>query len=419
VSGDDVAESGHSLTDQRARDDRTFYFGAMDPDVPFAEEFLWGTATSAYQIEGGNTNADWYRYERAPGTRAVEPCGDACDSWHRYEEDLDLVQDLGLNAFRFSIEWSRVEPRHGTFSTEAIDHYRNVIEACLTRNIVPVVTLHHFTLPLWVADEGGFESPEIVSWMADYARVISREYGDMIGVACTINEPNIVAVYGYLYGIFPPQVTSWERFVHVNATMRECHSAMRDVLKEGPGDFPVGLPLSMQVWEALPGYEHRMQSIREEMEDKYLEAVRDDDYLGVQCYTKLLIGNDGVVTHPEGETTDMGYLFWPQCVEYTVRRAIELAGVPVIVTENGIGTANDEQRIRYVQEALRGVQSLLDDGLNVRGYFQWSLLDNFEWALGYRPKFGIVEVDRRTFERTPKPSATWYANAARSFFTTA
>jgi beta-glucosidase len=345
VSGDDVAESGHSLTDQRARDDRTFYFGAMDPDVPFAEEFLWGTATSAYQIEGGNTNADWYRYERAPGTRAVEPCGDACDSWHRYEEDLDLVQDLGLNAFRFSIEWSRVEPRHGTFSTEAIDHYRNVIEACLTRNIVPVVTLHHFTLPLWVADEGGFESPEIVSWMADYARVISREYGDMIGVACTINEPNIVAVYGYLYGIFPPQVTSWERFVHVNATMRECHSAMRDVLKEGPGDFPVGLPLSMQVWEALPGYEHRMQSIREEMEDKYLEAVRDDDYLGVQCYTKLLIGNDGVVTHPEGETTDMGYLFWPQCVEATVRRAADVARVPIFVTENGIDKTEGPRRV--------------------------------------------------------------------------
>ncbi|HEV7958563.1 MAG TPA: family 1 glycosylhydrolase [Acidimicrobiales bacterium] len=388
-------------------------------DITFPEEFLWGTATSAYQIEGGNTNADWYRYEHAPGTRAVEPCGDACDSWHRYQDDLDLVQDLGLNAFRFSIEWSRIEPRHGTFSTEAIDHYRNVIEACLTRDIVPVVTLHHFTLPLWAADEGGFESPEIVSWMADYARVVSREYGDMIGVACTINEPNIVAVYGYLYGIFPPQVTSWDRFVQVNATMRECHRAMRDILKEGPGDFPVGLPLSMQEYEALPGYEHRMESIREEMEDKYLEAVRGDDFLGVQCYTKLLIGRDGVVTHPEGETTDMGYLFWPQCVESTVRRAISLAGVRVVVTENGIGTTNDEQRIRYVSEALRGVHALLDDGLDVRGYFQWSLLDNFEWALGYRPKFGIVDVDRTSFERTPKPSAVWYADAARNFFTTA
>ena len=190
-------------------------------------------------------------------------------------------------------------------------------------------------------------------------------------------------------------------------------------LKEGPGDFPVGLPLSMQEWEALPGYEHRMESFREEMEDKYLEAVRDDDYLGRAVLHKTPHRKAMASSRiHEGETTDMGYLFWPQCVEYTVRRAIGLAGVPVIVTENGIGTARDEQRIRYVGEALHGVHALLDDGLDVRGYFQWSLLDNFEWALGYRPKFGIVEVDRTSFARTTKPSAAWYANAARNFFTT-
>jgi beta-glucosidase len=389
-----------------------------DRDDSFPREFLWGTATSAYQIEGGNTNSDWWRYERAPGTRAVEPCGDACDSWHRYEEDLDLVHSLGLNAYRFSIEWSRVEPSRGTISTEALDHYRAVIEACLARDVVPVVTLHHFTLPQWVADEGGFEGPDIVSYMANYASVISTVLGEGIGVACTINEPNIVTLFGYLNGLFPPQVASWERFVRANETMRSCHAAMRDVLKEGPGSFPVGLPLSMQEYEALPGFERRTESFRAEMEDKYLEAVRDDDYVGVQCYTKILIGGDGAVDHPEGETTDMGYLYWPQCVEYTVRRAIQIAGIPVIVTENGIGTADDLQRIRYLGDALAGLHSLLDDGLDVRGYFQWSLLDNFEWALGFRPRFGIVEVDRATFARTPKPSATWYANAARNFFTT-
>jgi beta-glucosidase len=390
-----------------------------DPEASFPGEFLWGTATSAYQIEGDNTNSDWWGYERAPHTRAVEPSGDACDSWHRYEEDLDLVHSLGLNAFRFSIEWARVEPGPGTISTDALDHYRAVIEACLARDVVPVVTLHHFTLPQWVADAGGFEGSDIVSLMADYARVVSRALGDGIGVACTINEPNIVTLFGYLNGLFPPQVTSWERFVRANDTMRECHAAMRDVLKDGPGNFPVGLPLSMQEYQALPGFEHQMESFRAEMEDKYLEAVREDDYVGVQCYTKVLIGADGAVADPEGETTDMGYLYWPQCVEYTVRRAINLAGVPVIVTENGIGTADDRQRIRYVGDALAGLHSLLDDGLDVRGYFQWSLLDNFEWTLGYRPKFGIVEVDRTTFARTLKPSATWYAKATRNFFTTA
>jgi beta-glucosidase len=390
-----------------------------DHEASFPEDFLWGTATSAYQIEGDNTNSDWWSYERDPRTRAVEPCGDACDSWHRYEEDLDLVHSLGLNAFRFSIEWARIEPSPGIVSTEALDHYRAVIDACCSRDVVPVVTLHHFTLPQWVADSGGFENPDIVSRMADYARVVSRTLGEGIGLACTINEPNIVALFGYLNGAFPPQVTSWERFVRVNETMRKCHAAMRDVLKDGPGNFPVGLPLSMQEYEALPGFERQMESFRAEMEDKYLDAVRGDDYLGVQCYTKLLIGADGAVVHPVGETTDMGYLYWPQCVEYTVRRAIRLAGVPVIVTENGIGTADDTQRIRYLGDALAGLRSLLDDGLDVRGYFQWSLLDNFEWALGYRPKFGIVEVDRATFTRRSKPSAAWYADATRNFFTTA
>ncbi|MGB7103788.1 MAG: family 1 glycosylhydrolase [Acidimicrobiales bacterium] len=387
-------------------------------DVHFPSEFSWGTSTSAYQIEGGNTNTDWWRYERAEGTHAVEVCGEACDSWNRYEEDLDILASLGLNSFRLSVEWARIEPERGVFSDEALEHYRLVIEACHARGIVPVVTLHHFTLPLWVADEGGFESADIVSLMGNYARKVAESLGDLIGVACTINEPNIVAIMGYLIGLFPPQVTSWEQFVNVNETLRACHVAMRNALKEGPGTYPVGLTLSMHEWEALPGSEERLNSFREEMEDKYLFSLQGDDYVGVQCYTKFIVGPDGVVTHPDGEVTDMGYLFWPQCVDYTVRRAIELAKIPVIVTENGIGTADDEQRVRYLNEALRGVRHLLDDGLDVRGYFQWSLLDNFEWTFGYRPKFGIVEVDRTTFARTLKPSAQWFAQATRNFFTT-
>ena len=386
-------------------------------DVHFPSEFSWGTSTSAYQIEGGNDNADWWRYERAEGTHAVEVCGDACDSWHRYDEDLDILASLGLNSFRLSVEWARIEPEQGVFSEEALSHYRDVLIACHQRGITPVVTLHHFTLPLWVADAGGFEGSDIVTWMARYASKVGHALGDLIGVACTINEPNIVAIMGYLVGNFPPQVTSWDRFVAVNQTMRDCHVAMRDALRAGPGTFPIGLPLSMQEYEALPGSEERLESFRGEMEDKYLLSLRDDDYVGVQCYTKLILGPEGVVTDPEGEVTDMGYLFWPHCVEYTVRRAAELAKIPIIVTENGIGTADDEQRIRYLDEALKGVRRLLEDGLDVRGYFQWSLLDNFEWTYGYRPKFGIVEVDRTTFARTLKPSAQWFADATRSFFT--
>ncbi|HEY5104100.1 MAG TPA: family 1 glycosylhydrolase [Acidimicrobiales bacterium] len=387
--------------------------------VHFPSEFSWGTSTSAYQIEGGGTNTDWWRFERAEGTTAVEVCGDACDSWNRYEEDLDILSSLGLNSFRLSVEWARIEPEEGVFSTEALDHYRHVLEACRERTILPVVTLHHFTLPLWVADQGGFENPAIAQWMARYAQKVSESLGELIGIACTINEPNVVAIMGYLLGQFPPQVTSWERFVKVNETMRACHVAMRDVLKEGPGTFPVGLPMSMQEYEAVPGFEDRLNSFRKEMEDKYLLSLQGEDYVGVQCYTKVILGPDGIVLDPKGETTDMGYLYWPQSVEYTVRRAAALTNAPIIVTENGIGTADDAQRIRYLGEALAGVRTLLNDGLDVRGYFQWSLLDNFEWSLGYRPQFGMVAVDRTSFTRTLKPSAKWFANAVEHFFTTA
>jgi beta-glucosidase len=384
--------------------------------VLFPSNFLWGTSTSAYQIEGGNINADWWRFERAENTPAVEVCGDACDSWNRYEEDLDILASLGLNAFRFGVEWSRIEPAPGVFSDEALEHYRDVLNACHARGILPVVTLHHFTLPIWAADLGGFEHPDIATWMGRYASKIAETLGDLIGIACTINEPNIVALMGYLIENFPPQVSSWERFVNVNEVMRRCHVAMRDALRAGPGTYPIGLPLSMQEYEAADGAEDRVQSLREEMEDKYLLSLGDDDYVGVQCYTKITIGPDGPVA-PEGETTDMGYAFWPQCVAYTARRAAKLAKIPVIITENGIGTHDDTQRVRYLDQALDGVREILDDGLDVRGYFQWSLLDNFEWTLGYRPQFGIVEVDRTTFARTLKPSASWFGDAVANFTT--
>ncbi|NNN02372.1 MAG: family 1 glycosylhydrolase [Acidimicrobiaceae bacterium] len=379
------------------------------------EGFSWGTSTSAYQIEGGGDNTDWWRFERTPGTAAVELCGDACDSWHRYEEDLDLITRLGLDSFRLSIEWARIEPTRGNFSREAIEHYRDVLNACHSRQIKAVVTLHHFTLPLWVADAGGFENPETVAWIAQYARVVATELGALIDVACTINEPNIVALMGYLTAMFPPQVRSWERFVAVNRIMRDCHRAMREALRSVVPDLPVGLPLSMQEYEAQPGGEGLVESLRREMEDEYLQVVADDDYLGVQCYTKLIIGPDGLVERPEGELTEMGYLFWPQSVEYTVRRAAQFIDIPIIVTENGIGTNDDQQRIRYLEQALQGLRRTIDDGIDVRGYFQWSLLDNFEWSLGYAPKFGIVAVDRTTFARTPKASAQWFAEAARAF----
>lgn len=381
----------------------------------FPHDFSWGTATSAYQIEGGNENTDWWRFEHAEGSIAAEPCASACDSWHRYEEDLDLVASMGLNAYRFSLEWSRIEPRRGVFDADALEHYGRVVAGCAERGLAPVVTLHHFTLPLWVADLGGFESPAIVGLMSDYAAVVAEALGGGIAIACTINEPNIVAAMGYLGSIFPPGVSDWDRFVAVNATLRRCHRAMAEALRAGPGEYPIGFTLSMAEYEAAEGGEEELARYRAEMEDAYLRDLERDDFLGVQCYTKHRIGPQGMLWGGEGEMTSMGYPFWPQSVEYTLRRAASFTDVPLLVTENGIGTDDDLQRVRYLAEALRGVSRVLEDGLDVRGYFQWSLLDNFEWDLGYAPKFGLVEVDRTTFARSPKPSALWYAEAVRYF----
>jgi beta-glucosidase len=200
----------------------------------------------------------------------------------------------------------------------------------------------------------------------------------------------------------------------VNKVMRTCHVAMRDALRAGPGNFPIGLCLSMQEWEAVEGGGDLVAMMVREMEDDYLSSLSGDDFVGVQCYTKVQLGPEGLVPST-GELTEMGYLFWPQCVEYTVRRAAQATELPILITENGIGTNDDTQRIRYLEQALRGVKHTQEDGIDVRGYFQWSLLDNFEWALGYGPKFGIVAVDRTTFARTPKPSAQWYAETTRAY----
>ncbi len=382
--------------------------------MAFPSGFMWGTSTSGYQIEGGGENTDWYRYETKPDTIAVEPCDDACDSWNRYEEDLDIIESLGLNSFRLSLEWAKIEPQQGVFSKDAVAHYRDVLKACHAKGIQTVVTLHHFTLPLWVADLDGFENPRIAEWMGNYAKHVATELGDEIDIACTINEPNIVALMGYLLGVFPPEVRDRSRYDKVNEAMRASHFAMREELRNGPGTYPIGMCLSMQEYVCAEGGEETMEIIRSSMEDQYLAVVSDDDFIGVQCYTKIELGASGIIP-ATGEVTEMGYAFWPQCVAYTVRRAADVAGIPVIVTENGIGTNDDEQRIRYLEGALQGLAKVIDEGYDVRGYFQWSLLDNFEWTLGYRPKFGIVAVDRSTFKRTLKPSAAWYSDAAKRF----
>lgn len=383
----------------------------------FPDSFRWGSATAAHQIEGGNTNNDWWRFEHTPGSGVVESSGDACDSWHRWPEDVELVAGMGLDHYRFSLEWSRIEPEPGEWSIAAMDHYRRICDELRRRDIEPVVTLHHFTTPLWLADRGGWEEEETVSRFGDFCHRTASALGGHAGRFCTLNEPNIVATMGYALGIFPPGRTDAGVADTVTANLVAAHRTAVEAVRAAAPGHPVGLTLSMTDYQPTDGGEARTEQVREVHEDVFLRATAGDDFLGVQTYTRMLIGPDGWVgPEPGVEVLPMGYELWPAALGACLRRAWSVTGgqLPLWVTENGIGTDDDRQRIEFVRSSLESVLGCLADGVTVDAYTYWSLLDNFEWAFGYRPRFGLVAVDRATFERRPKPSASWFAEVART-----
>jgi beta-glucosidase len=381
----------------------------------FPEGFIWGTATAAHQVEGSNYASDWWAWEHAPGTTCVEPSGDACDHYHRYPEDMALIAELGFGAYRFSVEWARIEPEEGEFSTARLEHYRRMVGTCRDQGLLPVVTLHHFTSPRWVADAGGWTEAAVVDRFARYCERVLDAIGDLAGMICTINEPNIVAWFGYETGYFAPGRSEADGRSRATERFVSAHREAVEVVRTARADLPVGLTLAMNDYQALEGGAAHMEAERKVSEDILLAAVEGDDFIGVQTYTRRRFGPDGLMGPEDGvDTTLMGYEFYPQAAEATIRRATEVAGIPVIVTENGVAVDDDPRRIAFVAEALRGVARCIEDGIDVRGYFYWSALDNFEWAHGYGPTFGLIAVDRSTQERHPKPSASWLGGIARS-----
>ncbi|HUI03683.1 MAG TPA: family 1 glycosylhydrolase [Acidimicrobiales bacterium] len=382
----------------------------------FPDGFLWGTATAAHQTEGGNVNNDWWDWEHNPASGCVESSGDACDSFHRWDEDVDLVADLGLGAYRFSLEWSRIEPAEGEFSTAALEHYRRMCARCHERGISPVVTLNHFTTPRWLAQRGAWEAPDAPERFARYTERVTAAFGDLIGWACTLNEPNVVAVLGYTVGIYPPGLKDEiGRHIAVNEALVRAHRLAVDALRSGPGSFPVGITLSMEELVAGEGGELTRDAAEQILENTFLDATAGDDFIGVQCYERTVLGPTGPVDPPPGaRLTQLGYEYWPQVVDYTVRRAAARTGLPVLVTENGIGTEDDRERVEFITTALQCLHRCISDGVDVLGYFVWSLLDNFEWHLGFGPKFGLCAVDPVTFGRRPKPSAHWFGKVAKA-----
>ncbi|MGY1812689.1 glycoside hydrolase family 1 protein [Blastococcus sp. SYSU D00820] len=381
----------------------------------FPDGFLWGAATAAHQIEGGNVNNDHWEMEHAPHTPFAEPSGDACDSYHRWPEDLDLVAGAGLNAYRFSLEWSRIEPEEGEFSRAALDHYRRVLDGARDRGLAPVVTLVHFTMPRWLMHDGGWTGQKAGDRLARFAEFALPALADAEYV-CTVNEPNLMAAQPVM-GAMAMRGEEIKGLPRPDQAVADAllglHGRAMDVLRGNVAR--AGMTLVGREHIAEPGGEERMAEERAAFEDQFLRAAAGDDFVGLQIYTCARFGPDGLIAPaPELQTLAHGMEYRPQALGAAVTRAAEvLPGVPLLVTENGIATADDEQRIRFTTDALTGLAAAIDAGADVRGYLHWSLLDNFEWMLGYRPTFGLVAVDRETFTRTPKPSLAWLGEVAR------
>ncbi|MFF1687858.1 MULTISPECIES: glycoside hydrolase family 1 protein [unclassified Streptomyces] len=381
----------------------------------FPPGFLWGTAIGAHQSEGNNHASDWWYRETQPDSTVAERCGDAIDSYHRWPEDLDLAAGAGFTDYRFGIEWSRIEPADGQVSLAALAHYRRIVEGAVARGLRPMATLHHFTLPLWFAAGGGWQRADATEHFLRYVDALAPVLEAGVNRVETINEPNIVAVFPQLEldggdlsaGLPVPD----EKLTQI---MIAVHRATVERLRARHPHLKVGWGVSVQDYQAEPGADAATEAYAEPRDQVFLRASKGDDFVGVQTYTRGRVDTAGRILDagPDARRTMTGWEFYPHALGGAVRRAARIAGdTPLIVTENGVATADDADRIRYTTGALQSLRSAMDDGADVRGYFHWSLLDNWEWG-HWGPTFGLVAVDRTTFARTPKPSLSWLGSLA-------
>ena len=430
----------------------------------FEKGFFVGAATAAHQVEGNNIHSDYWAQEQLPHTSFTEPSGIACDHYNRYEEDIKLLADAGLNAYRFSIEWARIEPEEGKFDPAEIEHYRKVIACCKAHGVEPVVTLLHFTSPKWLIAKGGWEAESTVEYFKRYVSYVMEQLGSELHIVCTINEANMglqlaaisqrfrlmaeqaakaaanagksaegsvqvgmnfqkmmenmkyaAAENAAVFGTPQPKIFVSERTPEGDLLVLRAHAAAREAIKTICPEVKVGLTLSLHDLQAQPGGEAFAAAAWEEEFTHYLPYIKEDDFLGVQNYTRTLYGAHGQLPAPQGaELTQMDYEFYPQALENVIRKVAQDFHGDLIVTENGIATADDTRRVAFIEAALAGVQNCIADGIPVKGYFHWSLMDNFEWQKGYAMNFGLIAVNRETMGRTPKPSLAalgGYANA--------
>ncbi len=413
-----------------------------DARLDFPEGFLWGTSTSSHQVEGNNTNNDWWDWEQAPGhIHDGSKSGLACDQWNRYEQDFDLAKALNNNAHRFSLEWSRIEPAEGQWSADAIAHYRRVLEALRERGLEPLVTLYHFTLPRWLAAKGGWENPQTVELFRRYAAKVADELGSLAHYWATINEPVILALMSYIMGQWPPGKRSFRTAMRVLRHLMRAHAlAYRELharIAEPPMVSFVHYMRPFDPWNPRSPLDRLVAGVLDWMMngvalaavtdgvfrppigrwDKMTEAVDALDYIGIDYYGRDMVAFDikqpGMFfarrfPMPGAEYSMDG---WGEvCPDGLYRLLMRLSkyGKPIIVTETGIPDNTDAQRPRFLITHTAAVHRAIREGAPVKGFFHWSLLDNFEWAEGYAARFGLYHTNFETQERTLKRSGEVY-----------
>lgn len=398
----------------------------------FPDGFYWGAATASYQVEGGIDNTDW---SKAAHEGRVPLCGQACDHYHRYIQDFDIAKSLGHTAHRFSVEWARIEPEEGKFDKKAIEHYRQVLLSLKDRKIKPYITIWHFTLPLWFSETGGFERKDAPEIFARYAKYVVQELGDLCQHFSTINEPNVWATHGYIYGAWPPFKRGkllWKNigkedgtsektgaqaknrnllaYIRVEQNLVKGHIAAYKAIKSVSANCKVSVVKHVRVFQAANVFYALPAAIGQYFQTyRFMNSVHKYcDEIGLNYYRATLFG--GNITN---RRTDMDWVFAPEKI-YDALMVLRRYKKPVIISEAGLADADDSNRAEYIQKQVDGVWRAIQDGVDVRGHMYWSLLDNYEWALGFEKRFGLVEINYQTLERKIRPSAYVYKEICES-----
>ncbi len=400
--------------------------------VRFPDGFLWGAATSAHQVEGDNCANDWWLAEQAG--RLPFKSADACRHFERYESDFALAESMGHNCHRLSIEWSRIQPAADAWDEAALEHYCGVIDSLRAHGLEPVVTLHHFTNPAWFAARGGWSDAAAPKYFASYVSRVVERLGERVGYWLTINEPMVYVLQGYINGEWPPFERSLRRAVRVVRNLARGHRAAYDAIKAQASEARVSFAhnaLHMEPCDAERRRDRVAARCRHWLYNEwFLRLIRASgqpklDFVALNYYTRCSVRSQGLGSklllgtackeehHPaQGIRGATGWEVYPRGLGLIAKHFAGL-GLPLFITENGFSTDDDEERRAYLGAHLRELAGLVEAGVPVIGYLHWSLFDNFEWAAGILPRFGLAETDFATQERRPRDSARDFERVCR------